>query len=92
MMASNEYCPVAAGNLRKARKRWDHMSIILGREGANPRVPGKYLMTLMQAVLIFGEETWVMTACIVWALGGFQHRVDRQITGRQPRRLLDRVW
>ena len=92
MMASNKYCPVAAGNLQKARKRWAHMSIILGREGANPRVPGKYFKTLMQAVLIFGAETWLMTACVFRALVGFQHRVARQITGRQPWRLLDGVW
>ena len=68
------------------------MLIILGREVANPRFPGIFFKALIQAVLIFGAETWVMTACVVWALGGFQHRVDQQITGRQPRRLLDMVW
>ena len=61
MVASDEYCPAVVGNLWKARKIRAHMSIIFGREGANPRVPGMFFKALMQAVLIFGAETWVMT-------------------------------
>ena len=65
MMASGEYCLAAVGNLLKARKSWEHTSIILGREVANPRVPGIFFKALMQAVLIFGAEIWVMTPCMV---------------------------
>ena len=92
MMASNEYCLAAVGNLRKARKIWSHMSIILVNEGVNPRVPGMFFKTLMQTVLIFWAEMWAMTPRVVRALGVFQHRVARRITGRHPRRLLDGVW
>ena len=46
----------------------------------------------MQAVLIFGSETWVVTAHTGKALGGFQDQVARWLTGRLPRRTLDRKW
>ena len=92
MMASDEYCPAAVGNLRKANKSWVHLSIILGRKGANPRVSGMFFITLMQSVHVFGAETWVMNPRVRRALGAFQDRVSQWITGRQPRRLLDRVW
>ena len=75
MMAYDEYFTEAVGNLQKARKSWAHMLIILGREGANPRVPWMFFKALMQVVLIFGAETWVMTPHVVRALGVFQRRL-----------------
>ena len=71
MMASEEYCPEAVGNLQKARKSWAHMPIIFRMEGDNQRVPGMFFKALMQAVLIFGAETWVMTPCVGPDLGSF---------------------
>ena len=41
---------------------------------------------MVQAMLMFGLETWVLTPRMGWALGGLQHRVARRITGRQPKR------
>ena len=40
---------------------------------------------LVQEVLIFGSETWVMTPRIGRALVSFKHRVARRITGKHPR-------
>ena len=47
---------------------------------------------VVQAVLIFGAEMWVMNLRIGRALGGFQHRFVQQITGRKPRLVLDGIW
>ena len=58
------------GNLRKARKSWARMESILGREGDIPRVSGMFLKAVVQAVLLFGSETWVITPCMGRALGG----------------------
>ena len=68
------------------------MLIILGREVANPRFPGIFFKALIQAVLIFGAETWVMTPCIGQSLGGFHHRVAQQIRGSQPKWQVDNSW
>ena len=58
------------------------LSIILGREGAKPRVPGMFFKEVVQAVLLFGSEMWVMNPHTGGAIGGFQHRVAIWITGR----------
>ena len=48
-----------------------------------------FFNAVVQVVLIFGAETWVMTPCMGRYLGGFQHKVAQWITGRQTKRLLD---
>ena len=50
-----------AGNLRKASKIWTRMTRILGREGAEPRISGLFFNAVVQAVLLFGSEMWVLT-------------------------------
>ena len=62
------------------------MTKILSREGADKRVSGKFFKAVVQQVLLFGEETWVLNPRIERALESFMHRAVRRITGRQPRR------
>ena len=45
-----------------------------------------------QAVLLFGEEMWVLSPRMEKALESFQSRVARKITGRQPRQRNNRSW
>ena len=68
------------------------LSIILGREGAKPRVSGMFFKAVVQAVLIFGLEMWVMNTRMGGAIGLFQYRVAIWITGRYPLRFLDGSW
>ena len=70
-MASDNNFPEVVGNLRKARKIWPCLSRILGRGVASPRVSGVFFKDVVQSVIIFGEETWVMNPRIGRALGGF---------------------
>ena len=49
------------GNLKKEQKNWEQLSRIQGQEGANPRVSGMFFKAVVQEVLIFGSETWVLT-------------------------------
>ena len=84
--------PELAGNLVKARKRWGRLLRILSREGAEKRVSGNFFKAVVQAVLLLGAETWVLTPRIYRALESFQHGATRRITGRQPRRRGDGQW
>ena len=79
-------------NLGKARKSWGRLSRILSREGADPKVSGIFYKVMAQAVLLFGEETWVLTPSMERDLDSFQHMVARSITGKQPRRRVDGSW
>ena len=47
---------------------------------------------MVQLVLLYGSETWVLTPRMKRVLGRFHHRVDRWLTGRQPRKGRDGVW
>ena len=79
-MASDNEWPSAVGNLRKARKKWARMSRILEREGENERMSGTLFKAMVQAVLLSGSETWVLTPCMGRTLGGFHHRVACRMT------------
>ena len=80
------------GNLKKARKSWAWLTRILGREGANLWVSGMFFKSVVQAVLFFGLETWVLTPRMGRSLGIFQHRVTHTITGIQTRRWEEGGW
>ena len=53
-----------------------------GREGADKRILGKVFKAVVQHVLLFGAETWVLTPRIERALDLFMHGATRRITGR----------
>ena len=51
------------------------MTRILSRKGAEPRVFRFFFKAMVQAVFLFGSDTWVVTHCMGRALGGFQDHV-----------------
>ena len=53
---------------------------------------GNFFKAVVQQVLLFGAETWVVTPIMERALNSLMHGAARQITGRQPRRGWDRKW
>ena len=92
MTAGDDDWPTVAGNLVKARKSWGRLSRILSREGADKRVSENLFKAVVQAVLLFGAETWVLTPMIDRALESFMHGAARRITGKKPRRGEDGKW
>ena len=78
--------PAVAGNLGKSRKSWGRLQRILSREGETQRVSGNFFKAVVQQVLLFGAETWVVLPIMERALSSFIHGEAIQITGRQPRR------
>ena len=47
--------------MSKARNIWMRMTRILIPEGVDPKVSGLFFKVVVQAVLLFGEETWFLT-------------------------------
>ena len=92
MTAGDDDWPAVAGNLVKAQKSWGRLTRILSREGADKRISETFFKVVVQQVLLFGAETWVLTPRIERALDSFMHRAARRITGRQPRRGWDGKW
>ena len=56
------------------------MPRILGREGADARVPGYIFDTVVQVVLLFGYEMSVLTPRMGRTLVVFQYRMALHIT------------
>ena len=83
--------PAIYRNLTRARQKWGRFSRLLKREGANPRISGMFYKAVVQSVLLYGCETWVITPKVLSVLGGFHNKVARQLAGRQPR-LINGVW
>ena len=54
---------------------------ILGREGLDMITAGRFFVGVVQAVLLFGSETWVLTPLLDKSLKGFHHRVVRPMAG-----------
>ena len=53
---------------------------------------GHIYLVVVQWVMLYGYETWVITPYIMRVLGGFHHRVDRRLIGSQPRQGRDGMW
>ena len=53
---------------------------------------GDFFKAVVQTVLLFGSETWVMIPLVGRSLGIFQHRFTRQVKGRNPKRRVDGIW
>ena len=92
MTAGDDDWPAVAVNLVKERKSWGRLTRIMSREGSDKRISGTFFKAVVQQVLLFGAETWVLTPQIERALDSFIHGDARRITGRQPQIGWDGKW
>ena len=58
---------------------------ILGREGEDKRTAGRFYEAVVQAVLLFGSETWVLTPQLEKSLEGFHRRAAQRMAGMGPK-------
>jgi len=79
-------------NLRKARKSWARVSRVLRAENASPKVCGVFYKAVVQAVLLFGSETWKLSPLSLKSLEGFHIRAARRMAGMRPTKNPDGTW
>ena len=65
---------------------------VLIREGADAHTSGQIYLAVVQLVLLYGSETWVLTTRMKRVLGGFRHRVSCRLRGRQSWKKQDGIW
>ena len=74
--------------LRKARKVWARVGTVLKGEHASPKVCAKFYRAVVQAVLLYGSETWNLSAASLKRLEGFNIRCAwRMAEEHKPRRV-----
>ncbi len=79
-------------NLRKASGCWARVSHVLRAENASPQTGGVFYKATVQAVLLYGSETWSLSPSSVKRLEGFRIRATWQMTGNRPKRNVDGSW
>ena len=89
ILEADDNWPDVVKNMSWARAVWRRMMLILSREGAATQVSGFFFKAVVQAVMLFGLETWLVTPCMGKNLGGFQDQVARLLTVQLLRRTPD---
>jgi len=79
-------------NLKRARMKWGRLSRLLTVEGANPMAMGIFYKVIVQTVLLYGSESWVISKAQMRALRSFHQRCARYITRRHIRQKADGSW
>jgi len=84
--------PAVERNLMRARQKWGRIARILKKESADPRVMATFYKAIVQSVLLYGSESWVITGSIMMKLRSFHRRCARFITGQHIRENADGTW
>ena len=92
LSAEDDNWTAVVRNLRRARHKWVQLTWVLRREDSDARTSGQIYLVVMQAVLLYGPDTWVLTPHMQRVLGGFHHRVARRMTRQQPQKVQGKGW
>ena len=74
-------------NIRVARQQWNCIARLLKREGASATVMAKFYITIVQAVLLYGADSWTITDKNMNKLQSFHRRAMRYMTGSHIRKV-----
>ena len=79
--------------LERARATWGRVGKVLAaKKGLDCKVMGYFYKAIVQAVLLYGSESWTITEAILKQLRSFHARVARFICNRHIRPLPDGEW
>ena len=78
--------------LTKARMTWGRIGkVIKKRSGSNIKIMSIFYKVIVQSVLLYGSESWVLNEKAKNKLKSFHNRCARFITGRHIRKI-DETW
>jgi hypothetical protein len=84
--------PAMNWNIRRAQSAWGRLRRILSREGAKPKTMATIYKAVVQAVLLYGAESWVLSLAMEKKLDSFHHCCAWYITGQHIRQNPDESW
>ena len=70
--------------MKRARAAWGRLSTVIAKESVPPPVAGMFYQAVVAAVLLYGSESWVLSAYDLRALEGFHVECARRLTGMRP--------
>ena len=78
--------------LRREQGKWGRLEKILGWKEADRITAGRFYVAVVQAVLLFGSKTWVLTPWLEKAIKEFRHQAAQQMSGMGPKRQRYGAW
>ena len=78
--------------LKKARARWNNVAQVLSREGANAPTMARFYKAIIQAVLLYGADSWTITKLNWDRLRAFHKRAIRHMTTSHIRKIGEDSW
>ncbi len=84
--------PAINRNLNRARGKWGSIGRILSKENAKPQAMASFYKAIVQSVLLYGSESWVLNKRMLLSLESFHRRCARFITGRHIKENADGTW
>jgi hypothetical protein len=80
-------------NIKKANGAWGRLRKVLEKgKMKNPRAATSIYKVVIQAILLYGSETWSVTPPMLTKLENFHRRCARHITGQHIRPREDGTW
>ena len=78
--------------LAKTRRQWNCIGKMLKREGANAEIMGRFYITIVMSVLLYGSESWTITGKNLIKLKSFHNRALRYMTRKHIRKEKEGKW
>ncbi len=90
---ADDDAPAVRAQIAKARGVWARVSAVLRSKNAAPKVCGMFYRAVVQSVLLYGSESWVLNPALLARLEEFHIRAAwRMAKEHQPRRGAHMVW
>ena len=67
--------------INKTKYRWMRLSRVLKRRDANPLIMGSFYKAVIEAVLLYGSESWVISENNMKNLRSFHNKCARHMVG-----------
>lgn len=78
--------------IRLATTAWRNISRVLHREGADIKVKSTFYRTIIQAVLLYGSESWTLTRTYRKMVDRFHKSAARRMAGVYPIEITEGEW
>ena len=93
MISANDRDELAVtARIKAARSKWMQLYRILSADGTGCKTMSRFYLAIVQAVLLYGSETWVLTDRLLQRLERFHLRCARWLCHRHIRRHADGTW
>ena len=76
----------------RSRLFWGRLGTLIQLEGAYPKVMESFYRAVVQAIILYGSETWVILASMEKKIEGTHTEFLKIITVKRSKRLGDGTW